>query len=216
MKKHAILVLLATVLPAAAQTVFLEVSGVVETSSTATFAAGRPYSFRFSYDLAATASLSFADVARYDGAAADIVFNYDAGAYVGTASGLSIWTQNSASGDGFAVGLPFAGGVHFDPVDGHSIYNGAGSPLLDLVDPSGGTLSSTALLNLAAGVPQFLAGGDDRLRLRWGASGDEVVVVATIDRIVPFTPQAIPEPWFAAALIGAGALLYAVHRRFLA
>jgi len=215
MKTSVVLAFLAAVLPAAAQTVHLEVSGVVESSSTATFAAGRPYQFRFSYDLAALASLSFADVARYDAAATDIVFDYDAGSYRGTASHLSIWTQNSAGGDGFAVGLPFTGGVNFNAVDGHSLYNGAGSPLLDLFDPSGGTLSSTALLNLAAGVPQFLAGGDDRLRLRWGATGDEVLVVATVDRIVPFTPRAIPEAWFTAIILGAGALLYAVHRRSL-
>lgn len=205
MKRILATILLLGAVRAAGQIVYLEVTGIVESTSTnSVFAAGRPYSFRFSFELGTTPTQTFSDVATYSGAATSIVFNYDAGAYVGTASNLSIWVQNSASGgDGFAVGMPFSGSVNFDPVDGQSLYNGAGTPVLDLFDATGSALSSTALLNLAAGVPQFLSGGDDRLRLRWGSNA-EILVVATVDAINSYNGSgtAIPEPSGGAAVAG--------------
>jgi hypothetical protein len=192
------------------QIVYLEIRGFVESSSTATFAVSRPYSFTFSFDLSTPPTLVLAESARFDHSALAVVFNYDSGSYVGTASGLSIWTQKSSAGDGFALGFPAAGPVNFSAVDGHSISTDAGTPLLDLFDPTGTALSSTSLSNLAAGGPQFISGGDDRLRLRWGTGVEGIVLVATVDSIETANFTAVPEPGVYAAVGGIVALLAAL------
>lgn len=195
------------------QIVYLEIRGFVESSSTTTFAVSRPYSLTFSFDLSTPPTFAFAESARFDHSALAVTFSYDSGSYVGTATGLSIWTQDSAAGDGFALGFPAAGAVNFSAVDGHSFSTDAGTPLLDLFDPTGTALSSTSLLNLAAGGPQFLSGGDDRLRLRWGSGYDAIIVVATVDSIVTANFTAVPEPGVYAAIGGIVALLVALLRR---
>ena len=195
------------------QIVYLEIRGFVESSSTATFAVSRPYLFTFSFDLSTTPTFDFAESARFDHSALAVSFNYDSGSYVGTASDLSIWTQNSSAGDGFALGFPAAGTINFSAVDGYSFSTAIGTPLLDLFDPTGTALSSTRLLNLAAAGPQFRSGGDDRLRLRWGSGNDAIVLVATVDSIVTANFTAVPEPGVYAAIGGIVALIFALLRR---
>lgn len=195
------------------QIVYLEVRGLVESSSTASFSIGRPYSFTFSFDLSATPTFAFAESAKFVNSALAVSFNYDSGTYVGSALALSLWTQDSSVGDGFALGFPAGGAVDFAAVDGRAFSTDAGTPILDLFDPTGTALSSTNLINLAAGGPQFLSGGDDRLRLRWGSGDDAIVLVATVDSILTANSSAVPEPGAYAALGGIVALIVALLRR---
>lgn len=207
-----VLLLIAGVTRLCSHVVSFEVFGLVDSSSTATFAVGDPYTFTFSFDSSLAPSLALDGFASYDRAATDVVFNYASGAYVGTATDLSIWMEHSPLGDGFAVGLPAAGALTFAPVDGKPFATAAGNPLLSLVDESGASLSSTSLADFLTDYPGFLTSGASRVLLNWGDAG-EIMLSGTIDSVVITNQSSAPEPAAFAAVAGAFALLFVLRRR---
>jgi len=207
-----VLLLIAGIARLSGQVVTFEVFGLVDSSSTATFVVGDPYTFTFSFDASLTPSLSLGGFASYDSAAKNVVFDYASGAYVGTATDLSIWVQDSEVGDAFAIGLPSSGTTSFAPVDGKPFSVGAGNSLLSLVDASGASLPSTSLSDFLTGYPGFLASGTSRVLLNWGEAGD-LFVSGTIDSVVITNQTSVPEPAACAAFAGMLALLLALRRK---
>lgn len=169
----------------------VHISGTIESADSAMFEVGRGYTFEFTVDTTTPPSLDFGFFARYDAAATNIKFNYDSGAYVGTAEYLSVWLLDLPEIDGFSIGLPFEGDVSFPLVDGYSLFNVSGNPVIDLVDYSGSSLFSTALTD-PSGIIGFVSGDDDKLRLRWGADIQRSLV-GSVDTVTTTQTPTVPD-----------------------
>ncbi len=200
MKKSIALFALLIASSAFGQVIAYREAGKITSSSFSDFKVGRSYTFDFSINFSMPPGSVFEDLMAnygYGSACVALKFNYDKGAYIGTADSAFVWTLNYPTGDAFTIGTPL-GNINFPDVEGQPIFKFALKPILDLHDASGLVLSSPLLADLPQ-ITRFVGGSDDRFFLNWGdfqkgVTGSLEGSVDSIKRVDSSPLSPVPEP----------------------
>jgi hypothetical protein len=181
------LLLGATSLAQASSLVHVLLEGTISSSDTSTFQIGESFTINFTYDTTAAGNAPGSTFRSYNDAVTAYTFNYNDGAYIGTASGRMFVYDNYNAGSvqditQFDVAI---GSLSFPDVEGESIESGG--PFFYLSDSTATNFDSYAL---PISFPETWTSG--YFRLNWGDDDfgfDSYQVQGSINSVTQ-----IPEP----------------------